>query len=186
MTSDSPGIATEDLITGPGASRGKSGPVRSPPAPAAAPPVAPAGPAALPAAAAVPAAAVAAAAAAAKAAAAAAKAAPAPAVAAAAPTVPAAAAALAAAEVAALARLELRQRARLREVGLGGIRRGPASQAAALGAVGGGGALAPARRQELLPVRVTSITTDKYNMTLVFVSTQDSKKHTERLTGLNC
>jgi len=181
MTSDSPGIATEDLITGPGASRGKSGPVRSPPAPAAAPPVAPAVPAALPAAAAV-----AAAAAAAKAAAAAAKAAPAPAVAAAAPTVPAAAAALAAAEVAALARLELRQRARLREVGLGGIRRGPASQAAALGAVGGGGALAPARRQELLPVRVTSITTDKYNMTLVFVSTQDSKKHTERLTGLNC
>jgi len=100
---------------------------------------------------------------------------------------PAAAAALAAAaKVAALARLELRQRARLREVGLGGIRRGPASQAAALGAVGGGGALAPARRQELLPVRVTSITTDKYNMTLVFVSTQDSKKHTERLTGLNC
>jgi len=146
----------------------KSRPIRSPPAPAAAAPMAPAGPAALPAAAAVAAAPVAAAAAAAKPAAAAAKPAPAPAVPAAAPAVPAAAAALAAAaKVAALARLELRQRARLREVGLGGVLGGPASQAAALSAVGGGLALAPARLQELLPVPVTSIIIDKYNMTLV-------------------
>jgi len=139
----------------------KSRPIRSPPAPAAAAPMAPAVPAALPAAAAVAAAPVAAAAAAAKPA-------PAPAVPAAAPAVPAAAAALAAAaKVAALARLELRQRARLREVGLGGVLGGPASQAAALSAVGGGLALAPARLQELLPVPVTSIIIDKYNMTLV-------------------
>jgi hypothetical protein len=120
--------------------------------------MAPAVPAALPAAAAVPAAAVAAAAAAAKAAAATAVGAPAPAIPAATAAVPSAAAALAAAaKVAALARLELRQRARLREVGLAGVLCGAASQAAALGTVVGARALAAARLQELLPVPVTRI-----------------------------